>query len=1501
MPKLYETCVMSGVGFTATSPARLIDFRLEPAGSNAYIGGTNGVGKTSNVIQPLFWLLKPREKVAGREMRSIIDDVRTDNPTPYVFYSIWRLDEPAGTKLDFDSMLLVAGYVISPYPSPTTGDMQGDFFYFKCGIDEVRTDRAGLLARHGIDVYIHDGKDNTYRFRSFEDIHDRIRAACKDQVTVCFPLRRHSEFRRDLEHKMLFFDIDKYAILQRLAVFQENAIGNLDKIYKTSDSFLTDLLLPIVTSKSFDRKTRDRLVSEFMGCAEARNNHKARFDSLNYYRRMAAYGNAALADARDIEGLAVSLKRSLETGTAVLASRDAVLSSLEEEAAALDMRRDALEVDRARIELERDSSEVRDAEEAYRGGLEEAERAQEADVAAESAFMKAEEIVLRHKAISAYGEMEAARGEVYALNARLTELDSSEDGRLRENLSATLNLKLSRAADEKAGLEAAARAAAAEDEKEAAAIGERVRALDESVNDMNYRLGDVSGKAGAALSAYTGALRGAGCDDLAKKKGETPDMNGMDSRRVSFGREAERAGRAIAAAEARIDEAAAKRETEAATIRKNEDARRGLEAKRDSIGRARGIVSDAVEEAGRLDLEVPDSDEGAQDAIDEIDAAIESKRAAVSDIANDIKSVRAERDGLSNGAAHVAEKMTAWLSRLGVAYQTGQSKLEKMARNGADVQAILAAYPYFASAVIVGADQVDLVLEKAAEEADVWCAGAAVLLTETQAEELGADGADASRILALPHKRYLADGKAYLDKLDARISELDERSMQLKSDIILYTAKQDALKSLVMAFRTARAMVGASGLEELDAALDDIDAALAALDEDTAAKRSAIGALDAAIAESRASIHLMTEERDLLVSKSKAVQDAQGFAREYMGYQPEIRELNEKIEAGKADRERLAAERDDLKKSACARLNEAENRKLEREGLISEAATYISFIDSRHTVVEGSIDNLKSRLDVLDRRFDADKSAIRAELDRAQGDFKKKAVAYNEQMDRYAKSYSAISRETIDVATDETPVACSDAARDLDSLKRSMDSLHVVAEAARKAAAEKEKALDRCRALFRANHPDAAVLEKEDIGGRDFAARIKSMDDAIRGLVSELDKIGTAKALVLQAASRLHQVKSDCILRYREDSELESDLEAFLVEVGDADDFIEKAGVAARKIQEDDEAYRDFSSYGFERSIDGIKREIEKREERPYVYSHLVRMGKSFMGCIGLAAALEKNTESWEFEALAIEKELERLDDDVFVLVTDLVDVIDKMVESARQVESRSGNVIRLSGMGTGHPDGDSLFESEMSAWVDQRIDLLARKLARGEEIREKAKVDCANAKVLLNRWANYKGGRDTEPQLRIRNGKILKKEWEGWEKFNSAHSGGEKSTTMHQLGAALLSLCKPRDPDTGKTLEDVSIPFIQDAPFKSVSDIALIDNIFDIYERNGVQLISVADDSPETVRVKFPIRYRLVTGKTRGGFTIDAREEEGMASIIRASYNDDYKGPIQQSLFDFI
>lgn len=1497
MPKLYETCVLSGTGFTATDPARLIDFRLEPAGRHAYIGGTNGVGKTSNVVQPLFWLLKPREKVAGRGMRSIIDDARADNPTPYVFYSVWRLDEPKGARLDYGGMLLVAGYVISPDLS-NSGEMQGDYFYFRCGLDEIQTDRDGVLARHGIDAYERDGRRNTYRFRSYEDIHARIRDA-KPYGTVSYPLRRHSEFRRDLERKMLFFDIDKYAILQRAAVFQENAIGNLDKEYKTPHDFLTRLLLPIITSKSFDEDTRDRLVDGFTLCARARNDHDRQYSNLDHYRRLAAFAREAAGDARIIEGLAASLKDSLEAGKGVLKAKDSVLDSLEADRVRIAARKAALESDRARIELERDSQGIHDAEDSYARAAADADGAQDRAEEAEAAFMDADEVVLRHRAITAWNEMERSRGAVAAMNDRLSELDASDEGRLRADLSATLNLRYSQAAASQAELEDAARAEARRARERARDEDARAAAARRDVNDRNFRLGEIGGRLEAAHGAYERALRDIGCADLVRKPDETPDIAGMDARRVSFGQEARALQAKIKGCESDIAEAEGKRAAEESEIESAGRLVGEIEVKKSDLERFRRIVGEAQSGVEGLNLVVPADIAAVREAIGDFEADIEKRRVERACVADKRARLRAERDGLDAGAAHVAESMTKWLDRLGVSYQTGQSKIEKMADAGADVARILASYPYFASAVIVRAGDVDLILEKAAEEGEIWCAGSAMLLTENQAEELDALDIGDARILALPHKRYLAEGGAYLKGLDERISGCDEKDAEIKAAIDSGRAKVEALKRLEMAYETAERMVGVASLAEIDAMVAEAASRISELEAGIEAGRAETGRIGESIERIADDMAGFGEAMDELLSRSRIIKEACGRAREYMGCAADARKLSDEIKALQDEIDLMQAGADRFKAQASASDNDAVNRKLEREKFEASAASYIAYREGEHDVIEGSIDSLVSRLDALERKFDADKDRIREALDRARGEFAGKANAYNEAIDRYAGSYSKISKERIADAADETPAVCAEAAKKLDILRQRKDALHVRADAAREAAGEKRRALEDALAIFKLNHEDTGVLGEDEIGGRDFAKRIKSIASHIAASGAALREVDEMRAAVLRADSSARDAIRDCLDGYRADAGLDADLVPVVAEIDTADEFIERATRAADRIAESRRAYEGYTSYGFERNISGIRNQIEKGEERPYAYAHIVRMAKSFMGCIGLTDALEKNAASWELEALAIKGELERLDDDLKVLVCDLVNVIDGMVESARQVEKRSGNVLRLSGMGTGHPDGDSVFESQMSAWVEDRIEMLAKKLARGEDIKETVKADCAEANVLLNRWARYKSGRDTEPELRILNGKMIKQAWKGWVKFNKDHSGGEKSTTMHQVGAALLSLCKPVDPDTGKTLDNVSIPFIQDAPFKSVSDANLIDSIFNVYENNGVQLISVADDSPETVRAKFQIRYRLVTGKTHGGFTINAREETGVPSIIRASYIDDYKGPIQQSLFE--
>lgn len=1497
MPKLFETCVLSGIGFSATERARLIDFRLSMLGCHAYVSGTNGVGKTSNVIQPLFWLLKPREEAAGRSMRSIIEDGHIDAATPYVFYAIWGLDESPKGKLDYDRKFLCTGYVLNPQFTGVKKEMQVDFFYFHHSLLELQTDRDGLLRRHGIVAFERNG--TKYRFRNFEDIHRQLLDA-KAAGTVVFPIKDHSKFRRALEEDMSFFDIDRFAILQEVAVRQENAIGNLDSIYPKNKNFLDKLLLPIISSKSFDEKTRDSLIEQFARCGNSWNNERSLHRKLDYCREQVALLDRSIADSAGLEELAASLKEAVEVSKGFVDAKDPVLAKLEGERIGLAAARGDLQESLDRTRLEQDSWKLHKALKERDEAVEEAERAEAEAEKALEAFEKADEIIKRRDVFESRHRFEEAEGTVEGLKAKMAELEGGVDGKRRENLGANINRLLAAESSECERRAAEEASRCAEAQREAAAAESEANDLEKKINVLSKDFGAKEADWNNLHSAVMENVKRAGCDHLVKPRGTSPDIAGMEAARRVAGKQGEEVSSRIARCS---DEQETAEDEKASLISTVEDAEKRskeaserkvvLKSVHDSVSRAAKRVSD-------LNLEIPRDATESLDDDGKLEQAESSKDAEIEAVSEKLRAVRRERDGLDGGAAHVPAAITKILDEHGIAYQTGQSRLERAARNGMDVQEIVAYHPAFASSVIVSADKIEFVRGLMESEESSWCAGAVVILSDAEAEEIDIDADIESRILALPHKRFLAEGESYLAFLADSISDLDERMQVLREEKDKIRVKRAAIASLGNAYRDMEQTTGYSTLALLTEELARVEADIDAARTVSADGRARIGEIEKRIEELRARAFDLAKERDLVIEKSRILGDAIDKAHALETMFSKIRELEDKIgraEREKRDARKLAMEKRELA-NACK--GNASSHEAEASKLSASAKAYSTFDPGIHSLLDGDLNSLKAQYSILKDKLEGDQREIQKKLDKAASELKKSRDAFKMELDVYAAVASTSKWEDIAALGNPTETEYRTAYVQGSVLEKEKNTLANKADDANKRSTKAAQAAEEQASAFNCSHEGADLVPIDEIGGIDFDRREADIRRAMLKIDKEIGANSETIGKVVKASSSLAKALDECLQGYSLAFGLDAGLKAREVEVERAEDYIERAAALVQRIKDADGRYRNSNHAPLDRNLRAVRAKAVNHEgssQASRISDAIDRAEKSFVGRIGLTECLRKFSGSWQREVIALSEELKRSKEDIAVLAAYVVNIVDGLVDSARSVEKRSGRVLRLSGMGKGHPSGDEVFRKSVEMWVEGAVEEISRKVDDVDKpVRARIRDAYAEAGVLLNLWAKHNNVPATEAQLRIFNGQTLVNTWESWTDFNIKHSGGETSTTLHQVGAALLSLCKPVDPTTGKICDYVTVPFIQDAPFKSVSNDILVERIFDIYERNGIQLVGVADDNAEIIRTKFPIRYRLVTKKHVGGWSVSV-DGGPTSEIINGILIDEGVSGWQQSL----
>lgn len=1506
MPKVNSICVLMADGASKNGPAKILSLNLDvETCGHVLISGTNGEGKTSNIIEPYLWLFDTSAGVKGRKIKDIYDPKNgRQMGMPYIFFIDWTLEAAAGEKLAVGHEHLLTGFMLDSGLTEA-GNLHARFFHFMHGDDEFRRDWMGTIRKHGLKAYEKhpDGQIVPYTF-------DMISQSLKSAGARVFSTAEQRLFRESLENEYGFFRIKPYVVLMKVSAGSENAVGDLkqNKEFATDNGLMENLIVPMLATGVYEDEDRATLARNIAECADVEFRYKdtiARLETLS-----------KIIDTA--ENISASATRHSQASYALIAALDSTFTAsdgLESSAESLSAKRSRLERDQAELGASLTELKIKALSYDIHMASDKVQAAEQQLSASESCVKQTEkqreaveEMILRRDLVQAHADYESAKGTMNGVRKRLEELQDSDVCKEADNLSASIWKAY------ESRIEAKRNEVAAQYEAQKKALDEAATARGERTQveikrkSADQAIGVTRSKRSSEEERIRELLRDAGRSDLFPNDA-TPDVAAIDSEHMRYTAEA------------------ANRKREAQTAYEKEKSLRA-----DADARS-AFIADARVDAAKLEIEHEKAASRAEDLaklladveqhmgrrprdISETEAmqqSLETKKASVfrerQEAVRRHEAVDAEWRRAEESVGHVPTPIKDWLDSRGYAYRTGETQIEMWRGQGVDVEALLSRCNWLPSILIVSSQIRDEVLAAARTVEDIEGRGLSYLVTEDEVAGEFWSSSALDNIIGLFNRKLVIDREAYKAALERERERIDERIAELTSAI----EKIDEAKSSLQKVVEFTDRCGRFGFDEIQKeplvlvqALDDKNREI----EEATAEHAKL--LDAASGAHDAFENAQTEgSRAQGIAES--LYEASDCCRRLEQIVIELREKIEAVKRLEARASELNAAISDLEAAANDARFEARSIEKDIDGLVVCQRGYTVFDPKVHVLVVGDLENLVAQHKVLHASLDKSREELAEEHKRASDAERSCKTIYGRAQTGYGPYGSiedALKRDTVSEA------AYLKAKTDLATLTEKLSDRKAEARQA-------SRALDECvlkrqerTQAFKKAYPNEEITPRADIIDTDFELIERRLNDRREEILRQTNGLGSQIRTLDKADRELKRSREDALALV---SALRSHARPARIEYEDggspsSEDAIAASRKSAAKLTKTVQVFRESAQERrFATGLHTVCALADDGDAIKHADMYLMDPEKSR----DLKDLLAATKEGCEYERISDVRVGALAKDRMGATRLNFIGYVNALVTKGRELEKLSGGTMRIDGLKNSHhkalPADDQGFEVYAEEWLAARrrrlvcdMEEAMKDPAKSSDPKSyafsKAKSELFTRESLMEAWADYISAAQTgrrqsglRPQLRVLRGEVLT-DWQDW--HDISNSAGEIAAATNCLFAALLCSIKPEKGKGGKKRDSLGIPIIMDGPFRSVSDFNKISQIFSLYEERNIQLIATSDEVSKSVSLSFPTEYRLFSRGSREKTPLVCAEcickESSMMSI---AYIDENLGQRQLAL----
>ena len=1505
MPKVNSICVLMADGAGNNGPVKILDLLLnvETCG-HMLISGSNGEGKTSNIIEPWLWLFDKNAGVKDRHIKDIYNPEKGRVMSmPYVFFLDWTLDAPAGEKLAVGYEHLLTGFVLDSRLSEG-GELRARYFHFTHGDAEFRSDWMETIRRHGLRAYekSSDGCIVPHKF-------DEIVQSLKTHGARVFTAREQRAFRESLEREYGFFKIAPYIELMKVCADHEDAVGTLreDKDYKADTGLMDNLIIPMISAGIYGDEEAGVLARYLAECAVVEFKNKdtiARLETLNKIiatseNLMQPAGRHAQSARDVIEALDALYSAEYDLGDVKDALR---ISRGEYEVEQVDLgtQMTNLRVERLSYDVHRESDRLLEAEVAR-------DEAREAQTSAESKVEALQEVILRRNLVLANDAYEGAKGTMEGVRASLEELSESEDCKRVDDLSASIW----QAYETRIKAKRSERDAKMSECDSAGKMADEARREKSELNDsqsaIREKIGGTRGQKISLESDIKDLLRGVGHEDLFPEN-STPDITAIDVKRTEYSRSAQSNDEQR---ESELKREAALRQSVDEMDKAMNDGRvriAGLQADlKEATARAEELSRLLADIESKLGRSPKDASDANAVALSLVSKGVELNRERNS-AESDLSDVRAKLARANKSVGHVPTPIRKWLDDNGVPYITGEKHIENLREQGVDVEDILSKCHVFPSVVIVPARVRDEVLEAAKAVENIEGQGLSYVLTEDEVSGEFWDDPSFSKMLGLIDRDLVVDRKGYISSLEQQLAAVEKRLSEVREAI----SQNDMAKASVTKLIDFIDRVEGRGFHQIESAPHSLAQAIEDVEgeiEKLGAEREA-SVLKADEAASNASRLLKESESARAAAKDLAAASEYGHrfieVRNTLSEQLRVAEdLAGKISKLESEISTLEGEANDARMNA---------RLIEREidDLKTSQSNFTVFDAEAHTLIDGEVESLKAQHETLRSSLGKSSDELTERLTKCSAEVERLKEKYEEVLKLYSPHGGIEDAKRREVVTEATWLH---AKMEIEDAKEIATEARAQLISARKELDEASKSKSKAEAAFKKAYPDKAVVPRDEIVDTDFDVaerRLTERSNQIHALVSSLvNQISEIE----KAADALKVARNDAFmlldsLRKHKRPEHEGGKAAF----SDKDAVIHAAGVSRARLREAVEAFRaSGQNRSFATDLHSLCALADDGDAIKGADLHLMEPEK----CFDLVTWLEQVESGCKFERISVERVGRLAEEKLATAKLFFIESVDKLVSKGRALEKLSDGTVRIYGLSNRFhhdtPASDPEFDAYAEEWLSRRVRGLVDDMEKaasdpvnfGDPMNYamgRAKGELSKASTLLKAWAGCisksqpgDGNGELRPQMKVQRGNSMT----GWLDWHGiTNSKGEISASINRLIVALASSIKPETGKGGKSRDALGITIIMDGPFRGMSDLSKISAIFKLYGNRNVQLIATADEVSKSVDLSIPTEYRLFTLGTHENIPVIGAEciskERDMAAI---SYVDQNLGQRQLEL----
>lgn len=1473
MPLLIDDGFPNQVDFgTGALMCEKCEYR--PMGSHAAISGSNGIGKSSTVIDPFLAFLSPRrsgQKKADKGRKTPAALMKATGQTvPYIGY--WDLlidNDPSVSPASGDDMLL-CGIVLDPSnlgKDPSNPLENGFRFFFKHSseIYAAEGDARPAYEMLGIDFYERSKADHgLVRPLDYQTIRRKVTEKCNESPSGRVDaIRDGYGSRRFLDAFGAALGIDAglmYQILLTTAT-KEGVAG----LVNLKDSGFNDLFIFSALDSRFfsgdgiddlrsnlskyieNHLDQSKIKAEERSCsliAAAFARAKEPITALAASEQKSASRRKAASEALGRAGAALArIERAQEERTRAMEEADADIEAAERRRMSRDFhdaerKRAAAQAasDRAKDEAAEAMTEMEAARDAYHGariaGAErEACRARDARDAANEAI---------EAKVHGVGN-ERLRDLAYTLHA----LNSERRGEAEKNLSAA-----------KARLEAADAAKASARQAKTDAI----RACAEAQADAKASEAGLSDAYRECKEAASQAGLAGLCGDEFKtcsRSGAEKEAAAAEAAAAAAGREVEERKRSLADAEERRERAlTAKAEAEAA--------RAAAQNRRDEADRETAGFRSALDEAaamtgaaGRDALEAIDGCRGLADAYRGDERALLAEKIPLAERSSRI---RALLTSVEERSIHIQPQAMRAIAAAGIEAEPAEKYLGEMRPESRE--ALLESAPWAACAIVVPSPDVQAAIDACAGEEDEWFSGAVPIVTRDQIREGGLPAAQA--LAACPNAEYLADPQGYAERLGAELEELASEARALEDEAQAAAARARAVDSFASRWYAGNRS-SAADWESYE------KAAAQAAEEAEAAEALAREALEGA---ARA-VERRTADAEAALQAAEAAEGRLARAERLCFL---CRELEKRSQGAEEARLALSAaekaEHDAIREDDRAEdeLQSARDGKADAERWARDVREELRGIEKPQAgaTVQGAFEALKHEHGLLSRNLSNEIAPLRAAAEKAQQDLDQRErdlanVRDGAEKDGFAPGAESGYSPSEDLAALESRYGSA-----YREAGMAADRADEAERRARDAYEKKEIARTRFVNEYRADPLPLSECEYGDpVADRRAAERARS--EASR----EKARLAADALEVRNAAALLEAVG----VKAAETAQLEEDMPAkeLAAALREAGEGLAQAEDAAKR-----------SAQAAKDSVASIETAVEAQDGEFSGYRaacrqmHVALDEPSAEKAERIRAAQQQSATG---KAVSLRSQLESERNQLESSTISISQLASKMGTFLRTLCNRSNGEFRIAGLDSAKSDPFELQEHYKN-WLVAETDAIMRSAAkapaggRKEAVEKMVEEAIVSPRPIIEQLLAA-AGRPAELVAQFRSSRYgQRNKWLTWEE-SVGQSGGEKTAAIL---TAVISLYSATETGEGSS-KGWSVLFV-DTPFAGLSDNAMCKRLFAAAELSKVQLVVVEDSFPDGVMDNFPYQASLhagMFGGTRATYAVEDRtNREVMLSYFR-------------------